>query len=143
GPPPATPREARSKPSGAVLRHGHAAPSRAAGRAHPSRVGPRGSAAGARSQHGRARDLRPAVTWLDGTPRKPEGPTSRLPEIAAGQDIDERHDREDHEDGPDDLLTAAQVAPAGDVDPGEHYCERVDEADEDLEKFLHARILPR
>jgi hypothetical protein len=68
----------------------------------------------------------------------PLRPLSSSPEVAAGQDIEERHDRDDHEDGPDELLGAAQVTAPGEVDPGEHDGEWVQEADEKFEKLLHA-----
>ena len=36
-----------------------------------------------------------------------------------------------------------EVVPAEEVDPREHDCERVDEADEDFEEFLHGLRIPR
>src|SRR5436190_17522428 len=72
--------------------------------------------------------------------RTPAGSSSgslSSPEIAAGQHVDERHDREDEKDAPGELLTAAQVVAAGEVDPAEHDGYRVNEADEDFEKLLH------
>ena len=69
---------------------------------------------------------------------EPDRAASSSPEVAARQDVDERHDREEHEDGPGELLAAAQIIPAGEVDPREHDRKRVQEANEDFEELLHA-----
>ena len=77
--------------------------------------------------------IKPGYARLrDGAPRQPAVRTSS-PEIAAGQDVHERHDRKDQEDPPRKFLAAAQIVPAEEVDPAEHDRKRVEEADEELE----------
>ncbi len=56
-----------------------------------------------------------------------------LPEVAAGEHVDERHQRDDAEDGPGHLRAGGQVGPGREVDPDQHDRERVDEADENLD----------
>jgi aryl-alcohol dehydrogenase-like predicted oxidoreductase len=56
-----------------------------------------------------------------------------LPEVAAGEHVDERHQRDDAEDGPGYLRAGPQVGAGRQVDPDEHDRERVDEADENLD----------
>ena len=71
-----------------------------------------------------------------------KGKRASSPEVAAGQDVDERHDRHDHEDAPDELRQPVEVVPAEEVDPREHDGERMDEADEEFEKLLHGLRVP-
>jgi aryl-alcohol dehydrogenase-like predicted oxidoreductase len=56
-----------------------------------------------------------------------------LPEIAAGEHVDERHQRDDAEDGPGHLRAGGQIGPSREVDPDEHDRQRVDEADKNLD----------
>ena len=56
-----------------------------------------------------------------------------LPEVAAGEHVDERHQRDDAEDGPGHLRAGGQVGPGREVNPDQHDRERVDEADENLD----------
>jgi L-glyceraldehyde 3-phosphate reductase len=58
---------------------------------------------------------------------------AQLPEVAAGQHVDERHQRDDAEDGPRHLRAGRQVGAGRKVDPDEHDRERVDEADQNLD----------
>src|SRR5215472_244940 len=66
-----------------------------------------------------------------------------LPQIAAGEHVNERHQRDEAEDGPRDLRARADVGPGRQVDPHENDGERMEQADDQLEKLLHiARIYP-
>ena len=58
---------------------------------------------------------------------------AELPEVAAGEHIDERHQRDDAEDCPGHLRAGRQVGARREIDPDEHDRERVDEADENLD----------
>src|SRR5215472_587900 len=66
-----------------------------------------------------------------------------LPQIAAGEHVNERHQRDQAEGGPRDLRARADVGPGRQVDPHENDGERMEQADDQLEKLLHiARIYP-
>jgi hypothetical protein len=60
-----------------------------------------------------------------------------LEEIAAGQHVDERHERDYPEDGPRELNAAAQVVTRRQVDPHQDYSQRVKETEQQLYQLLH------
>src|SRR6266702_4655892 len=60
-----------------------------------------------------------------------------LPEIAAGQYVDKRHQRDEVQDAPGPLPAAAHVSAGRQVDPHEDDRDRVQEADQQLEDLLH------
>src|SRR5580704_7362857 len=64
------------------------------------------------------------------------------PEIAASQYVQERHKREEAEDSPHQLPAACHVGTAGQVDPHEDNCDRMEEADQQLDELLHDPNLP-
>jgi len=52
-----------------------------------------------------------------------------LPEVSAGQHIQEWHQRNDREDRPGQLSPRADIAAGQQVDPDQHHRDRVEEAD--------------
>jgi hypothetical protein len=62
-----------------------------------------------------------------------------LDEVVAGQDVDEGNERHDRRDGPRELGDETEVAPPKDqVDPDQHHGNGVQDAEDDLDQFLHA-----
>jgi hypothetical protein len=57
----------------------------------------------------------------------------RSPEVAAGEHVDERHERDEAEDRPGDLDAAGHVGARGQVDPHQDDGERVQKTHEQLE----------
>jgi two-component system, OmpR family, sensor histidine kinase BaeS len=55
------------------------------------------------------------------------------PQVAAGEHVDERHERNDAEDGPGHLDAGAHFGICGQVDPHQHNGDRVQKTDEQLE----------
>jgi hypothetical protein len=67
-------------------------------------------------------------------------PTARgLPEVAAGQHVHKRHQRNQAEQPPGQLLPAGQVTARREVDPYQDHRQRVEKADQELQKLLHNR----
>src|SRR5215467_8028587 len=67
-----------------------------------------------------------------------DGRTAVLPEIAAGEDVDEGHQRDQAEESPGRLPAVGQVRPVGEqVDPHQDDRDRVQEADQELKDLLH------
>src|SRR5215469_3276669 len=86
-----------------------------------------------RSPRARARSTRRS-RWRP-TRRRPR---ARLPEVAAHEDVDERHYRDYREDPPCEFGPAADVVAAQQVDPDQHYGDWVQEANQELDNLLHA-----
>lgn len=59
------------------------------------------------------------------------------PEVTAGEDVDERHQRDEAQDGPRQLPAARHVGAGCQVKPHQDNREGVEEADQELEKLLH------
>src|SRR4029077_20574999 len=62
----------------------------------------------------------------------------RLPEITAGQYVHERHQRDQGEQPPGQLLPAGQVIAPREVDRYQDHRQRVEKADQEFQKLLHA-----
>src|SRR5581483_8641889 len=58
-------------------------------------------------------------------------------EVAPGQDVQEGHERDQPEDGPRELADGGQVCAGQQVDPHEHYRQRVDNAEQEFYQLLH------
>src|SRR5271166_4689097 len=61
----------------------------------------------------------------------------RLPQVAAGEHVDERHERDDAEDSPGNFRAESDIAAGCQVDPDQDDGDGMDEAHEDLEQLLH------
>src|ERR1017187_3333698 len=59
------------------------------------------------------------------------------PQVAAGEDVDERHERDKAEDGPGQFRASCQFAAGCQVDPHENDGEGMDETDDEFQKLLH------
>src|ERR1700722_2609384 len=65
-----------------------------------------------------------------------------LPEVSAGQHVDERHERDQAKERPGHLGPARYVAAREKVYPDQHDRERVEKTDQELQDLLHENNLP-
>lgn len=72
----------------------------------------------------------------------PARPYGGSPEIAAGEHVDKRHERDETEDTPGQFRAATEVVPGCQVDPHEDDGDRVNETDKELEEFFHCPVIP-
>jgi hypothetical protein len=75
-------------------------------------------------------------------PTAPAASEQPLPEVAAGEHVDEGHQRDKPENGPGQLRAAANVVAGGQVDPHQDHGDRMEEAEQELDNLLHGLNLP-
>ena len=64
------------------------------------------------------------------------------PQVAARQDIDERHERDEAEQSPCQLRTTPDITAARQVNPHEDHGDGMEETDHELQNLLHYLNLP-
>jgi hypothetical protein len=70
-------------------------------------------------------------------------PADRLPQITAGEYVQERHQRDQTEDPPRQFPARLQIRPVGgQIDPHQDHGEGMQKTDQDLKKLLHNLKLP-